>query len=192
MGRILLRVGLGVSKEGIVSHSFTSSPPPSPYAHLFLSSTLSPSFSSASLSPLPPHTCTHTVTTGWPRIVTHYEFSLEVVEETTNYTDLRCEADSFPPVMTINWTRDGNSVDMVSRYIFGNITNGNNNQVTANGAVTITQVLFEDSAVFTCEAVHPASHPDLPNTSLDVRIRVRSKFAFNSHQQRNSRVHNKL
>ena len=62
-----------------------------------------------------------------------------------------------------------------SRYTFKSTTD-HNNQTIFIGEVTISPVQFEDSAVFTCEAVHPASPVGAPK--LNVRVRVRGELVL--------------
>lgn len=102
-------------------------------------------------------------------ITSHYEFSLEITEPASNYNGLECVANSFPPIKAFNWTRDDTYISPSSpRYQFTNVmTDG---QITAT--ITITEVTFEDSALFTCE-VGDFGNLLKTDVSLSVRLRVR-------------------
>ena len=102
-------------------------------------------------------------------ITSHHEFSLEVTEPASNYDGLQCKAKSFPPIEAFAWTRDGTPIDpSYPRYRFSNVTTGD--QITAT--ITITEVTFEDSALFTCE-VGDLGNLLKTDVSLSVRLRVR-------------------
>lgn len=108
----------------------------------------------------------------WPRITTHYEFSLEVIEPARNYSELKCEANSFPPMKTFEWTRGeaGEAVNIHSmdRYLFNNVTVND-----LNGEVTITQVEPSvDNALFTCTVACLGGRLRT-DVSLSVRLRVK-------------------
>ena len=92
-------------------------------------------------------------------------------EPASNYNRLECEAESFPPLEAFAWTRDDIAINSSSpRYTFTNVTTGNQTLAT----ITISEVMFEDSALFTCNV---ANLGDLLKTdvSLSVRLRVKRK-----------------
>ena len=129
---------------------------------------LSPPLCLFPVSHLPPLTPVSLNLTGWPAITSHYEFSLDVFEPASNYNGLKCEAESFPPIKTFTWTRNG--IDIDSSFTRYNLTDTTENDL--NGSIIITQVTSNDSAIFTCTVADLGS---LLRTDVSLSIRLRFK-----------------
>ena len=90
-------------------------------------------------------------------------------EPASNYDGLQCEAESFPPLEAFAWTRDDTAIDSsFPRYTFTNVTSGERISAT----ITISEVMFEDSALFTCKV---ANFGGLLETDVSLSVRLRVK-----------------
>ena len=90
-------------------------------------------------------------------------------EPASNYDGLECKAESFPPLEGFAWTRDDTPIDSsFPRYTFTNVTKGE--RISAK--ITISEVLFEDSALFTCKVANLGGLLET-DVSLSVRLRVK-------------------
>ena len=90
-------------------------------------------------------------------------------EPASNYDGLQCEAESFPPLEAFAWTRDDTAIDSsFPRYTFTNVTSGE----LISATITISEVMFEDSALFTCNV---ANLGDLLKTDVSLSVRLRVK-----------------